>query len=262
MIGVFCAKATWPVSAMVAIRTVERMLISSGVLFCAFYWPIEVKSGQPESKIEVGIMLWRRRARDMVGEQRPKAGARLEPREPVLGGRMVAPRHVAYIVDRRQVCRRRDIGQREMIPRKPAPALREVGNIIEMIMDIREAGANRRGVGLADPQDPLHQLLADKVVRHLRVELDVEPGDQPPRLRAGERIGADERPLGISLVDILLDGLAFGEHRAVDIDQYRDLARGIERKKFVPAFPDLLQNQVEGQPFLCKNDADLARKGR
>src|SRR5580704_14120021 len=64
------------------------------------------------SEIEIGVVLGRWHAGQVVGEDRAEARARLDARVPVLGRFVVVPRHVAEIVQARQVRRRGDVGDR------------------------------------------------------------------------------------------------------------------------------------------------------
>src|SRR5438552_10248300 len=95
------------------------------------------------SEIEIGVMLGRRGAGNVIGEQRAEARARLDPRVPFLGGLVVVPRHVAEVVERREVRGGTDVREREMIAREPAAALHQEGDVIEVVAEVRLAGANR-----------------------------------------------------------------------------------------------------------------------
>ena len=66
-------------------------------------------------------MLGRWRAGYVVGEERPEARARLDPRVPFLRRLVVLPRDVAEIVEARQVRRRGDVRDRELVAAEPAP---------------------------------------------------------------------------------------------------------------------------------------------
>src|SRR5580698_6949066 len=109
-------------------------------------------------------MLRRRRAWDVVGEDGAEARARLDPRIPFLGRLMRIPRDVAQIVERREMGRRGDVREREMIAREPAPPLAEIADVIEVVAEIGLAGADRGGVGFAESQEALHDLLADEIL--------------------------------------------------------------------------------------------------
>src|SRR5437016_7043628 len=61
-------------------------------------------------EIEIGVVLGRRRAGDVIGEDLTKARPRLDSGIPLLGRRMRLPRHVAEIIKARQMRRRGDVG--------------------------------------------------------------------------------------------------------------------------------------------------------
>src|SRR3546814_7939395 len=89
-------------------------------------------------------------AGDVVAEQRLEARSRLDAGIPVLGRRMVVPRHVAEIVDAGEMRRRGDVGEREIVAGEPAPLLAEPGEVVEVMMDVVGAGADRRRTRLAE----------------------------------------------------------------------------------------------------------------
>src|SRR5258706_2129840 len=142
----------------------------------------------------------------MVGEEWPEARARFDARVPFLGAVMLLPGHVAEIIDGREVRRSGDVGEAETIAGEIAAALHEIGDVVEMVLDVLAAGADRLAIGLAEAEKALHDLFLDQIDRHLAVELDVEPGDEAARLGALDRSGADEGPFGIDLLEIFGDG--------------------------------------------------------
>ena len=103
----------------------------------------------PGLKIEIGVVLRRRQAGDVVGEERTKARPRLDARVPFLGGLVLVPRHVAEVVEARQLRRGGDVGDREMVAGEPAPPLDQVADVVEMIGQVGVPGANRLRVRLA-----------------------------------------------------------------------------------------------------------------
>src|SRR5690242_19685970 len=98
----------------------------------------------------------------MVREDGPEARPRLDAGIPFLGRLMLFPGHIAEIVERGEMRRRGNVREREMIAPKPATALDEVADIVEMVAEIGLAGADHRRVGLPESQKALHHLLADE----------------------------------------------------------------------------------------------------
>ena len=80
----------------------------------------------------------RRKAGNDIFKQRFETGARFDARIPVFGGAVVIPRHVTDIVDGRQVCRRRDVGQRNVVARQPAAAFGQKADVVKVIVNIGE----------------------------------------------------------------------------------------------------------------------------
>jgi hypothetical protein len=80
----------------------------------------------------------------VVGQQWPEGRPRLDARVPVLGAGMLLPRHVAEIVDGGKVCCGGDVGEREAVAGKEAPALVQPGDLVEVIADVLVARADRR----------------------------------------------------------------------------------------------------------------------
>src|SRR5690242_493643 len=158
-------------------------------------------------EIQIGVVLGWRRARDVVGQERPETRPRLDAGIPFLGGLVLIPGHVAEVVEGREVRGRGNVGQREMIAREPAAALDQESDVVEVIAEIGLAGADRARIGLAQPQEPLHHLLADQRIRDFAIELAVEPLGEPAHLRAVERIDADQQLVAIDLVKELRDGI-------------------------------------------------------
>src|SRR4029077_19134649 len=87
--------------------------------------------GRPSaSKVEIDVMLRRGDTRNVVGEYRAKARARLDPRVPFFGRLVRIPGHIAEIIEARQVSGGGNVGDREMIAGKPTPALDEVSQVV------------------------------------------------------------------------------------------------------------------------------------
>ena len=84
-------------------------------------------------------MLWRWETGNMVPQYGPETGAGLGASVPVLGPFMFAPRHVAEIVQHRNMRGGGDVGQGKVIPRQPVPLVGEIGDIVEMGMDVRSS---------------------------------------------------------------------------------------------------------------------------
>src|SRR5262245_25827157 len=128
------------------------------------------------SKVEIGISPGRGEAGNAVLKQRPERRSRLQQRKPILDRLMLLPRHLAEIVERREVRRGREIGETHRVARKPAPRLGEMADIGEMIAQILAARPHRLhvGRGAARPEAPV-DLFLDEIVGHLIVELAVEP---------------------------------------------------------------------------------------
>src|SRR5437867_1701408 len=83
----------------------------------------KIRRSGDTSEIQVGVVCWRRDARKLVGQERAEARARLHARVPVLGAGMLLPRHVADVVERRELGGGADVGERELVARQPAPAV-------------------------------------------------------------------------------------------------------------------------------------------
>ena len=96
---------------------------------------------EPTLKIQIGVMRRRRGAGKQVREQGPEARARFHARIPELGVLMLAPRHVADIIDDREMRGGGDIGQREAFTREPVSSQAEPADVVEMGMNVRAAGA-------------------------------------------------------------------------------------------------------------------------
>ena len=175
---------------------------------------------------------------------------------------MAFPRHVAQIVEGGKMGPGGDVGEREMVARQPLPPLGQIADIVEVIVDVLGAGPDRVRVGLPQAQEPLHDLLVQKVAGDLAVELGVEPGDHAAGLGAGDGIGADERLVGVDFLQELRDHGGAGEHGAVGLDQHRHLARRVDGEKRLPALPNLLDLEVEFQALFLEDDPDLARARR
>ena len=60
--------------------------------------------------------------RMLSAEQRPEGRPRFEALVPALDGGEIRPRHIAQIVEAREMRRRRQIGEREIIARQPVAA--------------------------------------------------------------------------------------------------------------------------------------------
>src|SRR3984893_9286443 len=73
------------------------------ILCCRCLREVEGHLRLPHSKIEVGVVFWRGDTRDVIGEDRAEARARLDPRVPFLGGFVCIPGNVAEIIEARQV---------------------------------------------------------------------------------------------------------------------------------------------------------------
>src|SRR4051794_25069477 len=101
------------------------------------------RSKKRSSEIQIGVVRRRRDAGDVVGQQRAEARARLDARVPFAGRLVRGPRHVTEIVEARQMRRRADVGNRELVARQPAPPLDQIADIVEMIRQIGVPGANR-----------------------------------------------------------------------------------------------------------------------
>ncbi len=89
----------------------------------------EINAVARRLEIEIGIMGRRSHAGKLVGQQRTEAGTRLHARVPVLDLGKFVPRHVAAIVDGREMGRAGDVGQRERIAAEPAPRIGQPGEI-------------------------------------------------------------------------------------------------------------------------------------
>src|SRR5579863_3917485 len=118
------------------------------------------------SEVETGLLRRRRPPRHMVGEDRPKARPRLDPRIPFFRRLVLLPWYVAQIIEARQVRRGADVGEREMVAGEPAPPLDEIADVVEMVRQIRVPGADRQRVRLAPAPEAFHHLLAEQVLGH------------------------------------------------------------------------------------------------
>jgi hypothetical protein len=123
------------------------------------------------------------------------------------------------------------------------------------------AGAHGRGVGLAEAQEALHDLLLDQIGAHFFAELHVVPLHEAPRLGAVEGAGADERRLWIGLVQVLGGDRGAGDRGAVLLDQHRHLPGRIEPQEALAPLPDLLGLERDLEPLLAQENADLAAAG-
>ena len=72
----------------------------------------------------------RRQARDRIGQEWPEAGARFDPRIPVLGRLVLFPGDIAEIIDRRQMGGGRDIGEGQILSGQPVTPFYEVVDIV------------------------------------------------------------------------------------------------------------------------------------
>src|SRR5208282_6606366 len=99
----------------------------------------------------------------MIGQERAKARARLEARIPFPRAGILVPRHVADVIDGRELGPRRDIGHRKRFTRKPIPAIREVADIVEMLVDVLKSGPYGAGARFAAAKEALDQFFADEI---------------------------------------------------------------------------------------------------
>jgi len=106
----------------------------------------------------------------------------------------------------------------------------------------------------------LHHLLAEQILGHLEVHLDVEPGGEAPDFGAVDRVDSDQNLLAVDFVEIFDDRRGIGEHGPIRLDQYRHLAGRVEGEEFRPPFPNLLGLQGEIEILLPEHDAHFARE--
>src|SRR5215469_15819623 len=93
-----------------------------------------------------------------------------------------------------------NVGYREMIASEPAPPLDEIAEVVEMVGQVCVAGANRQRIRLAQAGQPLHHLLAEQILGHFEVHLDVEPRGETPDLGSIDWVYPDQELLAIDLV--------------------------------------------------------------
>ena len=146
--------------------------------------------------------------------------------------------------------------------RQPVPAHGEPGDVVEMGVDVGAAGAQRVRIGAALPVEPAEDLLLDQVAADLAPELALEPADEPPHLGALERGSAEQRGLGMHLLQKLGDGEGIADRGAVLGQEHRDLAGRIEAQEGFAPLPRFLQLQLEFELLLRQLQADLARRRR
>src|SRR5271155_3222092 len=95
------------------------------------------------SEVKIGIVRRRRDSRNMIGQDRAEARARLDPRIPFLGRLVSVPGYVAHVIEARQLGRGGNVGDREMDAREPAATFDQIADIVEMVRQIRVTGTNR-----------------------------------------------------------------------------------------------------------------------
>ena len=100
-------------------------------------------------EIEICIVARWRAAGDMVAKKRAKARARFYTRVPFFCELMIAPRHVAQIINAGQMRCRRDVGQRKIVAGEPAPLFRKIRNVVEMRVNICAASPNGLAIRFA-----------------------------------------------------------------------------------------------------------------
>src|ERR1700759_2745742 len=115
------------------------------------------------SKIQIGVMRWRRGGRNLIRQDCAEAWPRLHPRIPILGGGAVRPVQFANEVQRRQMSRGGEIRERKRAASEPFPGFRQPANVIQMVAERDIAGADRRRVGIAATRLTSKELLPVKI---------------------------------------------------------------------------------------------------
>ena len=154
-----------------------------------------------------------------------------------------------------------EIGEREIGTRQPLPALGEVADIVQMAAQVGVSHPERPGIGLAAPGHPLHDLFAQQMARHVMIEAQIEPGDQPAHLHPLGQGAAKQRDIRIGLVQVFADGRRFGDDEAILIQQRGHRAGRVDFEEFRPALPGLFQPEFERQALLGQRQTDFAAEG-
>src|SRR5262249_5865592 len=175
--------------------------LASSTILAFSATPIRLYVGALRSEIEVSVAPSRGEASDAVLQQRPERGPRFQQRVPVLGRFILLPGDLAEKIAGGEMGGGGWIGKAQRIAGKPAPRLREMADIGEMIAQIVAPCAHRLhvGRGALRPEAPVH-LLLDEVRRDLVEEFAVEPVGEPARLGprggvAGEGLERNAAPL-------------------------------------------------------------------
>src|SRR5262245_18165383 len=153
-----------------------------------------------------------------------------------------------------------DVGEAEALAGEEAAPLGEPADVVEVVADVGVAGAHRRRVRLAQPEEALEHLLAVEVVGHLAREFAVEPRGEAARLGALARVLAEQPRLGSRLLEVLADRRRVAHRRAVVVDEHRHGARRVEGEVLGPPLPRLLDAQLGLDALLAQDNADLARE--
>src|SRR6476469_7348971 len=128
------------------------------------------------SEIEVCVGPRWDEAGDPVGKQGPERRSRLQQRVPALHRLVVFPEYLAEIIERREMCRRGQIGEARCFAGKPRTGLGEMAEIGEMIAHVLVSCPDRRDFWGAAVMTLVH-LLVHEIGCHLVVELAVKPVD-------------------------------------------------------------------------------------
>ena len=196
----------------------------------------------------------------MSSEQRAERRPRLDPRVPGLCGLVLVPRHIAQIIDRRQVRRRGKVRIGQAVAGEPVALANEPADIAQMISNVAARRPHRLGIGrsaaAAGRDESLVDALHDQRAAHLLEELVVEPAHQPAHLDARAGVARHQPRLrelcSARLVEVFGDDRRPGNRRHALFHQHRRRSRRIEDEKLLAPVPDPLLDEPRRQAELFK----------
>ena len=191
-----------------------------------------------------------RHAGNQVLQQRLERGPGLDPGIPILGALKVIPRHIAEIIDARQMGGGGYIGIGDFRPSEPIAPLGEIFDIFQVLLDVDRGTADIAGLGHTKFQETFHDLFGDQQDGDFFVELDIEPVNQPTDFGPVLRVSPEQGAVGICFFQMFPDGIGTGQGLAVFQGQDRHRARRIKRQKIPPPHPRQFQHQLKSNVLL------------
>jgi hypothetical protein len=197
----------------------------------------------------------------------PARPAGFHPRVPRLCRVVLAPWHVAQIIDRRKMRRGGEVRVTDPVAGEIIPRPRQPADIGKMIAHIDLGRAHhfrhRRAAAILFAHEALVDALGHQRIGGLLEEFIVEPRHQPAHLDALRHRSRQQPPFArlqtMRLVEIFGNDPGARNRREALRDQHRRRRRGVKREKCFAPFPDPFLDQPQIEAVFAKDQANEAR---